>query len=146
MANHIRNCAVGIAIGTLVGFSFSAAIEVPLGDNPTTDHVMYKWWSALLTLICVPLVAALFVLLGAKIFKCCQLDPFRLMLIAYSTLVCPVCGPAFGAGTISTTEFIITISLMGFAGGAMWGFFIKPIKSLPMQTDNTSNELKAEGK
>jgi len=145
-SKHLGNCAIGIAVGTLVGFTFPAATKIPLGDNPVTDHVMYERWSALLTLVSIPLAAAFLVLFGAKIFKCCELHPLRLIYIAYATLFCPVCGPVFGAGSTSAFELIATITLMGAIGGAFWGFVLKPIKLLRKHGGKTSEELKAGGK
>ena len=143
-SKHLGNCAIGIAVGTLVGFTFPAATKIPLGDNPVTDHVMYELWSALLTLVTIPLAAAFLVLFGAKIFKCCELHPLRLIYIAYATLFCPVCGPVFGAGSTSAFELIATITLMGAIGGAFWGFVLKPIKLLRKHGGETGEELKAE--
>ena len=125
---HLGNCTIGIAVGTLVGFTFSAATKIPLGDNPVTDHVMYEMWSALLTLVSIPIAAAFLVLFGAKILKYRELHPLRLIYVAYATLSCPVCGPVFGAGSTSAFELITTITLMGAIGGAFWGFVLKPIK------------------
>ena len=143
-SKHLGNCAIGIAVGTLVGFTFPAATKIPLGDNPIKDHVMYELWSALLTLVTIPLAAAFLVLFGAKIFKCCELHPLRLIYIAYATLFCPVCGPVFGAGSTSAFELIATITLMGAIGGAFWGFVLKPIKLLRKHGGETGEELKAE--
>ena len=145
-SKHLGNCAIGIAVGTLVGFTFSGATKIPLGDNPVTDHVMYERWSALLTLVSIPLAAAFLVLFGAKIFKCCELHPLRLILIAYGTLSFPVCGPVFGAGSTTAFELIATITLMGAIGGAFWGLALKPINLLRKPGGKTGEELKAEGK
>ena len=145
-SKHLGNCSIGIAVGILVGFTFSAATKIPLGDNPVTDHVMYEGWSALLTLVSIPLAAAFLVLFGAKIFKCCELHPLRLILIAYGTLFFPVCGPVFGAGSTTAFELIATITLMGAIGGAFWGLALKPIDLLRKHGGKTGEELKAAGK
>jgi hypothetical protein len=140
---HIKNSLAGMITGGLVGFFFSAATKIPLGENPVTDHVMYALWSALLTLTGVPIVVAFLILLGASLLKYPDLHPLRLIAVAFATLFCPVLGPVFGAGGITMVKLITMVTLMGAAGGAFWGLLMKPTK-LP-RSGSKDRELEFQG-
>ena len=122
----IRNSLAGMICGTLVGLVFSVATQIPLGEDPVTDHVMYSMWSALLTLTGVPIFVALLMLLGARLLKYPDLHPLRLIAVAFATLFCPLLGGVFGAAIITVVKFITMVTLMGATGGALWGLVLKP--------------------
>ena len=125
---HLRNSLAGMISGTLVGLIFSVATQIPLGEDPVTDHVMYSMWSALLTLTGVPIFVALLMLLGARLLKYPDLHPLRLIAVAFATLFCPLLGLVFGAAIITVVKFITMATIMGAAGGALWGLALKPTR------------------
>ena len=100
----------GAAAGALVGLLLATVTRVA---NP-----MYYLWSALMTLIAIPVVSALLTRLAANRMLHFTPPIWSLILVSCLTLIVPVLGPVFG-GTGSWRE-VPLILLFGVVGGGVW--------------------------
>ena len=110
----------GMATGALVGLLLSGLTRIPLGVDPEGHeyHCMYWWWSALLTAVFIPLMAAFSSRLMAMKWACYKPRMVQLIPVAFLTFVMPALGPVFG-GNGGFTEIPI-VTLMGAVGGLFW--------------------------
>ena len=100
----------GVATGALVGLCLATVTRV---TNP-----MYYLWSALMTMVAIPVVSALLTRHVASWTPLFVPPVWFLVLVAFLTLIIPVLGPVFG-GTGNWNEVPI-ITFMGLVGGAVW--------------------------
>jgi len=104
----------GLATGALVGLFMALVTQISYGSY----HVMYWWWSALLTAIGVPLTSTITVLCLSLAWGCCETHLKHLIPVACLTFFVPVLGPVFGGpGGIQT---IPIITILGAVGGLVW--------------------------
>ena len=146
----VRLLLSGMATGALVGLLLSVVTQIPLGDNPKTDHVMSHMSSALLTLVSIPLASAFSIRFGAKKLKLSEPRLLQLIPVAFLTLFIPVFGALMGTPNKINVPLI---TLLGAAGGAFWstpfvlGNIFRNVQNLLRKHGGkTSEELKAAGK